>query len=211
MFAHNGGIVKGGSGGGGEGWWRGGRRWSSEGADSYIRGILRRLSLYLIAVPLTLLAACGGGSDPSPKPSSDAEIEAHEAHAAEVPGDAAHEDVAVISAWADTLREGDVEGAAEFFAVPSVAVNGGLMLRIRTVEDAVAFNESLPCGAELIRAEGAGEIVTATFRLTERPGPGTCGAGTGELAQTAFEIADGEIVEWRRVGEATPQADDQVV
>ena len=39
----------------------------------------------------------------------------------------------------------------------------------------------------------------ATFRLTERPGPGVCGQGTGETAQTAFVIEDGEIVEWRRV------------
>jgi hypothetical protein len=131
--------------------------------------------------------------------------------AAEVPGDAAHEDVAVIAAWVDTLRAGDVEGAAELFAIPSTAVNGGLMLRIRSTEDAVAFNESLPCGAELIRAEGMGETVTATFRLTERPGPGNCGEGAGQLAQTAFEIAEGEIVEWRRVGESAPQAEGQAV
>ena len=85
----------------------------------------------------------------------------------------------MIAAWVDTLRAGDVEGAAELFAIPSTAVNGGLMLRIRSTDDAVAFNESLPCGAELIRAEGMGETVTATFRLTERPGPGTCGDGTG--------------------------------
>ena len=85
------------------------------------------------------------------------------------------------------------------------------MLRIRSTDDAVAFNESLPCGAELVRAEGEGEIVIATFRLTERPGPGTCGDGTGQLAQTAFEIDDGEIVEWRRVGESTPKAEGEVV
>ena len=28
---------------------------------------------------------------------------------------------------------------------------------------------------------------------------GDCGEGTGETAQTAFVIEDGEIVEWRRV------------
>jgi limonene-1,2-epoxide hydrolase len=131
--------------------------------------------------------------------------------AAEVPGDAEHEDVAVIAAWVDTLREGDVEGAAELFAIPSTAVNGGLMLRIRSTADAVAFNESLPCGAELIRAESMGETITATFRLTERPGPGRCGDGTGQLAQTAFEITDGKIVEWRRVGESAPKAENEVV
>jgi limonene-1,2-epoxide hydrolase len=158
-----------------------------------------------------MLAACGDDSGSDPAQPSDAAAEAVAIDAAEIPGDAEHEDVAVIAAWVDTLREGDVEGAAEYFAIPSIAVNGGLMLRIRSVEDAVAFNESLPCGAELIRAEGEGEIVTATFRLTERPGPGTCGDGTGELAQTAFEIDDGEIVEWRRVGEGAPQTEGQAV
>jgi hypothetical protein len=52
--------------------------------------------------------------------------------------------------------------------------------------------------------------VIATFRLTERPGPGRCGAGTGELARTAFRIAGGEIVEWLRVPTSTepsPPAD----
>ena len=154
-----------------------------------------------------MLAACGG-DDGSGSAAADTTIKGIESSA--IPGDAAHEDVAVIAGWVDTLRDGDVEGAAEYFAVPSVAVNGGLMLRIRSTEDAVDFNESLPCGAELIRAEGTGETVTATFRLTERPGPGSCGDGTGELAQTAFEIDDGEIVEWRRVGEDTPPAEGNV-
>lgn len=117
----------------------------------------------------------------------------------------------MIAGWVETLREGDVEGAAEYFAVPSVAVNGGVMLRIRSLDDAVAFNESLPCGAELLRTETMGETITATFRLTERPGPGSCGDGTGELAQTAFQIEDGEIAEWRRVGENTPKAEGETV
>ncbi len=41
----------------------------------------------------------------------------------------------------------------------------------------------------------------ATFRLTERPGPGTCGSRRRATArQTAFEIdPDGKIRQWRRV------------
>ena len=170
----------------------------------------RRLSLCLIAVALSVgFAACGSDSDPEPA-APEVPAEASE-ESAEIPGDAAHEDVAVIAAWVDTLREGDVEGAAEYFAIPSIAVNGGLMLRIHSLEDAVEFNESLPCGAELLRAEGVGETITATFRLTERPGPWACGEGTGQLAQTAFRIEDGEIVEWRRVGENTPKAEGEAV
>ena len=106
----------------------------------------------------------------------------------------------MIDEWARTLKEGDVAGAASFFAIPSVAENGPILVRIRDRGDALRFNASLPCGAELTNAVSEGDFVVATFRLTERPGPGVCGSGTGETAQTAFVIEDGEIVEWRRVG-----------
>ena len=118
---------------------------------------------------------------------------------AAVPGNADPADVRVIEEWSSTLRAGDVEGAAELFALPSVAENV-IVVPIEDSEDARRFNASLPCGAELIRAETQGEFTTATFRLTERPGPGTCGAGAGQTAQTAFVIEDGRIAEWRRVG-----------
>jgi hypothetical protein len=115
-----------------------------------------------------------------------------------VPGDADPAAVEVIEGWANTLREGDIDGAAEFFAIPSVAVNG-LALRINDVEDARRFNASLPCGAILEEAVEQDGFTVATFELTERPGPGTCGSGTGATANTAFKIEDGKIVEWRRV------------
>src|SRR5688500_11393664 len=70
-----------------------------------------------------------------------------------VPGGADPEAVEVVEEWAGALAEGDVEKAASYFAVPSVAENGPTALRIRDRRDAVAFNESLPCGATLIRAE----------------------------------------------------------
>lgn len=117
-----------------------------------------------------------------------------------VAGDADPEATQVISDWADALRSGDIEAAAGYFAIPSTAENGPLLVRIRSERDAVAFNESLPCGAELVEAESSGEVTTATFELSERPGPGACGPGTGGTAKTAFVIRDGEIVEWRRVG-----------
>jgi hypothetical protein len=118
--------------------------------------------------------------------------------------------VAVIGAWVDALRAGDVEAAADYFAIPSVAENGPLLARIESRDDAVRFNESLPCGARLIRALSSGGFTTATFRLTERPGPGRCGPGTGETAKTAFVIRDGRIVEWRRVS-AAPQPQGKAV
>jgi hypothetical protein len=105
-----------------------------------------------------------------------------------------------------TLAAGDVEGAAGFFAIPSVAENGGIVVEIESRGDARLFNASLPCGAELTRADDDGEFTVATFRLTERPGPGSCGAGVGMTASTAFVIQGGEIVEWRRVDDGGPEA-----
>ena len=145
-----------------------------------------RLSLLLVVV---VLAQTGCGNDDE----------------ATVPGGADPAAVAVIDDWSTKLREGDVDAAAQLFAIPSVAENG-LTIAIGDLADARAFNASLPCGAELVRAEPQGDHVLATFRLTERPGPGSCGSGAGATAQTSFLIEDGEIVEWNRVGTGGGQA-----
>jgi hypothetical protein len=109
-----------------------------------------------------------------------------------------HESVAVIEGWVETLAEGDVEGAAGYFALPSVVENGAPPITLRSHADAVDFNRSLPCGAELVRARRLGRFIVATFRLTDRP-HGDCGSGTGHLARTAFVIREGKIVQWRRL------------
>lgn len=124
----------------------------------------------------------------------------------EIPGGADPAGAEVIDEWATALREGDLDAAAGFFALPSVAQNGSVPFRIRDLGDARLFNASLPCGARLTSATPEGRFILATFTLTERPGPGTCGEGTGEQAQTAFRIEDGEIIEWRRVVAGAEQA-----
>ena len=136
----------------------------------------------VIALASTTLAACGGAEEDQ----------------ATVPGDADPAATAVIEDWAEALQEGDVDAAAEFYALPSLAQNG-LTLQITDIEDARRFNASLPCGATLQDVVTDGEYTVATFELTERPGPGTCGSGAGTEAKTAFKIEDGKIVEWRRV------------
>jgi hypothetical protein len=151
----------------------------------------------ILALLLSLIAisACGGDDDGGDSAGSESQA----SEQSQVPGEANPSDVAVIKEWVDTLRRGDVDGAAELFALPSVAENG-ILLRIRDRDDARMFNASLPCGAILVRAETQGQFTTATFKLTERPGPGTCGSGAGERAQTSFVIDDGKITQWRRVG-----------
>jgi hypothetical protein len=154
----------------------------------------------LLTLIALLLFACGGSDDDpatTPAPPEDEPTE-------EITGDASPADVQVIDDWAKTLKKGDVKAAAEFFALPSTAENG-LTYDIRSRADARLFNESLPCGAELKDAQTEGDFTTATFELTERPGPGTCGTGVGAEAQTAFVIEKGKIVEWRRVATSDAQ------
>lgn len=118
-----------------------------------------------------------------------------------IPGDADADAVEVIREWADQLRAGDVEAAAERFEIPATVQNGTPPLRLINRDEVIAFNESLPCGAELTEAERSGRFVVATFELTERPGPGECGSGVGETARTAFVVHGDRIAEWRRVAD----------
>lgn len=108
---------------------------------------------------------------------------------------------AVIRAWANALRTGNVDAAAQFFALPSVVSNGTPPITLRSRAQVKRFNESLPCGAVLERTYRDGRYTAAVFRLTERPGPGRCGAGTGASARTAFLVRDGKIRQWRRLAE----------
>jgi hypothetical protein len=171
---------------------------SPPAASAWDDQAMRAISLLLAVVAAAaILAGCGGGGSDTTIPGESGTNEA-------VPGNADPDTVGVIRGWVDSLRQGDVDKAASYFAIPSVAENGPILTRITNHARAIAFNRSLPCGARLIRAEAAGKFTTATFRLTERPGPGTCGQGTGGKAETSFVIRDGKIVQWRRVG-ATPE------
>jgi hypothetical protein len=163
--------------------------WAGDGGG-HTDLMARRAAPTLLVVALLAFSACGG-SGSSSGPSS-----------ATVAGNANAADVKVIDGWVTALRHGNVDAASKYFAIPSTAQNGSILARIRSFDDARRFNESLPCGARLVRAESAGEFTTATFTLTERPGPGVCGPGVGGVAKTSFVIRDGKIVQWRRVGAA---------
>jgi hypothetical protein len=114
--------------------------------------------------------------------------------------------VSVIRGWADALRRGDVRGAARYFALPSVMINGtdssgqALVITIVTRAQAEDATATLPCGAQLISADQRGHYVNALFRLTGRSGLGgsDCNGGVGSTARTNFVIARGRIVEWLR-------------
>jgi limonene-1,2-epoxide hydrolase len=146
--------------------------------------VTARAIVALAAWSLVALSGCGGGGGN-----------------ASVPGGANPDSVQVIKGWVDELRAGDVQAASDRFAIPAIVENGTPPLRLTDRREVIGFNESLPCGAKLTRAETKGRFIVATFVLTERPGPGECGSGVGQTAQTAFVIRDGRITEWRRVPE----------
>jgi len=120
-------------------------------------------------------------------------------------------EVNVIRGWADALRAGRVNKAADFFAVPSTVYDGTNPRRPLPNLDAVRqFNRGLPCGAQLVDAvRGQGWFVIATFRLTQRSGPGAqpCD-GAGNLALTAFLIEKRHIVQWLRQPDPLQPPDD---
>ena len=150
----------------------------------------------VILIASAALAGCGGGKDKAPATPAAAPAVPAPVVAPGVSRDAAN----IVRRWADTLRRGDVEAAAKFFAVPSFVANGGPPAHLTTHAAILDFNRSLPCGARLLRADRAHQgFVIATFLLTERPGPGTCGSGTGATARTAFRVKSGRITDWLRV------------
>ena len=131
-----------------------------------------------------------------------------------IPGGADPGTVQVIKGWADELRAGDVTAASRRFALPTVVQNGTPTLRLTTRDEIEAFNQSLPCGATLTEAVAVDRFTIATFKLTERPGPGECGKGVGETAKTAFVVRRGLITQWRRVvdtGEGTSTTQGPVI
>lgn len=151
------------------------------------------ISIAAVLAALALLAGCGGSGS------------SMTLSTAAIPDGADAGDVKVIGAWVDALRAGDVDQAASYFALPSIVQNGTPPIRLKTRDDVVSFNSSLPCGAKLVSASSEGQVTTATFELTERPG-GHCGAGAGQAASTAFVIENGLIVHWARVANGAAPA-----
>jgi hypothetical protein len=161
----------------------------------------RRLTRLLAAVAIGIITGCGSGGSGGP-------TSVHTSRAAAprptgTPADPGA--VSVIKGWSDALRRGDIRGAAQYFALPSLMINGPdangqvVAVTIRTRTEAEAANASLPCGARLISADKRGRYVNALFRLTGRPGAGGgCGAGVGQTARTDFVITKRRIREWLR-------------
>ena len=167
------------------------------------------------AAALALMAAgCGGGGgakDTASQATSTPTTRAPQAdpllpparvpERATGPADAAS--AKVIRAWSRTLRSGDVEGAARYFALPSKFQNGTPVLTIDVPPERIAINEALPCGAVPVKLGGAGLFTIVTFRLVARRG-GVCGGAIGATARSAIRVARHQIREWYRLPDQPP-------
>jgi hypothetical protein len=166
------------------------------------------------AIPVLAMgaSACGGsgGSERSSRTPGAEEPIVREIEGSAKPrrGKPTAQELSVIRGWADALRAGHVEQASRFFAIPTTVLDGTNPPRRLPDRDAVrSFNRGLPCGARLVKAErGQDSLVVATFRLTERPGKGSCGDGVDQLAATAFLIEKRHIVQWLRAADPAPPA-----
>jgi hypothetical protein len=100
----------------------------------------------------------------------------------------------VIRGWLLALDRQDYEQAAYYFAPGALIDQGNRPFRLRTADDAFAFNASLPCRADLIRLKGGGAHVLATFRLRAGPGGGCSG-----LVKVRYTIRNGKFTAWRQL------------
>ena len=164
-----------------------------------------------IVIPILVAVAaagCGGGSsvrlgtNPSTPSAATATAPGQQDYTNYYPPGthrAARAAVRAIEGWSDQLRAGHVERATDWFALPVVIENASPPMRLTTRHQVFEFNDTLPCGAHVVKTIAGSRYTVATFVLTERPrAHGRCGA-TGQLAATAFVLRHGKIAEWRRV------------
>jgi len=142
---------------------------------------------------LTLLAigaaGCGGGSGDGDDGKTDG------SKPTPPPGrEASAEDV--IRGWNKAVNAGEHERAADLFAIDAVVEQAGVEIRLRTRADAVDFNDSLPCRAEVTEIEPEGDASVVDFDLREGADGG---CPDGGRAAVRFVIRDGKIREWRQL------------
>ena len=102
----------------------------------------------------------------------------------------------VLRAWSQELNSGDNEAAAKLFAKNARVVQPGVVIRLRTYEQALAWNAALPCSGKIVRVTGKGNIASATFVLGDRQ-TSKCD-GPGERATALVRVRKGKIVLWHQ-------------
>jgi SnoaL-like domain len=108
----------------------------------------------------------------------------------------------VVRAWSEAVNTGDNEGAANLFAPGAEVVQGGVVWRLDTHADAVAWNTALPCAGRIVRVVNDGNIARATFILGDRQ-KSKCD-GPGRRATAIVRVRNGKIVLWHQTPTAGP-------
>jgi limonene-1,2-epoxide hydrolase len=103
----------------------------------------------------------------------------------------------VVRAWSKALSAGNNDAAADLFAPGAEVVQEGVVTRLRTHADAVAWNAGLPCSGKIVSLSANGAVVRATFLLGNRRSR-RCD-GPGRHATAIFRIRGGKIVLWHQV------------
>jgi limonene-1,2-epoxide hydrolase len=109
----------------------------------------------------------------------------------------------VVRAWSQELNSGDNEGAAKLFAPGAEVVQAQTELKLRTLEDAIRWNASLPCSGRIVSIHSDGDVATATFVLGNRQQQ-KCD-GPGQRATAIFRVKKGKIVLWHQTNGAVIQ------
>jgi hypothetical protein len=132
----------------------------------------------LVLLAAAALAGCGGAGDESPRP------------------DRLSSDEKVVRHWLSLLEKEDYGAAADLFVRGALVAQGPRVFRLETREEAVLFNATLPCRADVagLRRDGRYTLVTFDLRL----GP-LGGCRNGGQDRVRFLIRDGRIREWRRL------------
>ena len=137
-----------------------------------------RARLLALGALVPALAGCGGSGGGGADSMPDA-VSEHTATAGP-PADTRRADpasVATIRGWVNAERLVKLDAAASFFSLPVIVLNGPEPLLLRTRTAVRQWNESLPCGAALLRAVDVRGWTVARFRLTDRSGGHCDGPG----------------------------------
>jgi hypothetical protein len=111
----------------------------------------------------------------------------------------------VLRAWSQELNSGDNEAAAKLFAHGAQVVQAGVVVRLNTYEQALAWNASLPCSGRIVSVKSDGNTASATFVLGDRQ-TNECD-GPGQRATALVRVRKGKIVLWHQTAGSTAPAD----
>jgi hypothetical protein len=139
---------------------------------------MRRLCIAVVVLAMT--GCSSGSSDPPPARKADP-LHTYNGR--------------VIRGWLLSLERQDYGQAAYYFA-PDALIDQGHPYRLKSQSEAVAFNASLPCRADLVGLRGGGHAhhVLATFQLRRGPG-GKCSGFT----RVRYTIENGKFTAWRQL------------